>query len=199
MLSEIIIFLAFFILLLYYFTQKRPHNFPPGPTGIPILGYLPFIGLPPEQGFAKLAKKYGSVFSVFFANYPIVVLTGLSTIKEAFKDEKFAGRPPLKIAKARSFGAQRGIIFSTGDTWMEQRRFTLKNLRDFGFGKGSMENLIKDEVVELVQSFRKELNQPVSITSRFNASVLNSLWHIIAGERYALDDPKLGKVIKILH
>jgi hypothetical protein len=37
---------------------------------------------------------------------------------------------------------------------VEQRRFTLKNLRDVGFGKGSMESLIKDEVVDLIDSFK---------------------------------------------
>ncbi len=44
-----------------------------------------------------------------------------------------------------------GIIFADGQLWSEQRRFALKNLRDFGFGKGSMEALIKDEVHDLVE------------------------------------------------
>lgn len=28
-----------------------------------------------------------------------------------------------------------GIFFSEGQTWFEQRRFALRNLRDFGFGR----------------------------------------------------------------
>ena len=43
-------------------------------------------------------------------------------------------------------GELRGIMFSNGKEWQEQRRFTLKNLRDFGFGKLSMEGLILEEV-----------------------------------------------------
>lgn len=45
----------------------------------------------------------------------------------------------------------KGIIFADGASWAEQRRFVLKTLRDFGFGKGSMESLIKDEVFDLVE------------------------------------------------
>jgi len=45
-------------------------------------------------------------------------------------------------------------VFSTERPWLEQRRFVVKNLRDFGYGKGSMEDLIKDEVVDIISAFR---------------------------------------------
>ena len=37
-----------------------------------------------------------------------------------------------------------------GQLWSEHRRFVLRHLRDFGFGKSSMEQLIKNEVYDLV-------------------------------------------------
>lgn len=33
------------------------------------------------------------------------------------------------------FVADTGIFFNEGDVWHEQRRFTLRYLRDFGFGR----------------------------------------------------------------
>ena len=42
--------------------------------------------------------------------------------------------------------ANAGIVFTHGKQWTEQRRFALKTLRDFGFGKSAMENIILDEV-----------------------------------------------------
>ena len=44
-----------------------------------------------------------------------------------------------------------GLVFSRGQTWAEQRRFTLRVLRDFGFGKSSMEDTLLDEVDKLCE------------------------------------------------
>ena len=46
-------------------------------------------------------------------------------------------------------GGVPGVIFSHGNYWKELRRFMLRNLRDFGFGKTSMEDLFHDEVEKL--------------------------------------------------
>ena len=46
-------------------------------------------------------------------------------------------------------GEMPGVISTSGRYWREQRRFLLKNLRDFGFGKSSMESMIQDEMVKL--------------------------------------------------
>lgn len=47
-----------------------------------------------------------------------------------------------------------GIVFNEGQTWLEQRRFTIKVLRDFGFGKQSMEEAVGNEVRDLITYFR---------------------------------------------
>lgn len=75
-------------------------------------------------------------------------------------------------------------LYSEGKTWVDQRRFALRTLRDFGFGKQGMEEMIQDEVemfknlISQVQSnayrndecysyntFRMELNLLISSTN----------------------------------
>ena len=47
-----------------------------------------------------------------------------------------------------------GILFAEGHVWAEQRRFALKNLRNFGFGKhDTMEGLLQYEATELGNYF----------------------------------------------
>jgi len=42
-----------------------------------------------------------------------------------------------------------GVMTTSGRFWRDHRRFLLKNLKDFGFGKMSMESLIQDEMAKL--------------------------------------------------
>jgi hypothetical protein len=82
--------------------------------------------------------------------------------------------------------------------WTEQRRFALKTLRDFGFGKKSMESMVADEVNELIDTFKKLSGKPFQTQNKFNAAVLNALWSLVTGQRYSHDDPLLQDLIKRL-
>lgn len=43
-----------------------------------------------------------------------------------------------------------GIITADGPEWTSQRRFALKHLKDFGFGRSGLEGVIQGEVEDLV-------------------------------------------------
>ncbi|GFX09853.1 hypothetical protein TNCV_2688951 [Trichonephila clavipes] len=69
-------------------------NFPPGPTGLPILGYLPFLSEDIHLDLIELGKKYGDVFSLPLGSQNFVILHGADAIKEAFAKPELLGRPP---------------------------------------------------------------------------------------------------------
>ena len=89
-----------------------------------------------------------------------------------------------------------GVIASDGQEWVDQRRFTLRHLRDFGFGKNAGEELITNELKEFIQGLDKNVGMPVSINNSFNVAVLNTLWMIMSGVRYEQDDPRLWAIMK---
>jgi len=74
---------AALVLLLYWYLN-RPKGIPPGPLGLPIVGYLPFLGIRPHETFIKLGKKYGPIFSLQLGNSLAIVLNDYESIKEAF-------------------------------------------------------------------------------------------------------------------
>jgi len=84
------------------------------------------------------------------------VINGYKLIQEALKQDALNGRPEFEIYKVSNGGVQnRGILLcDANETWNEQRRFVLRNLRDFGFGKMSMEGLLVHELDELIKHIR---------------------------------------------
>lgn len=56
----------------------------------------------------------------------------------------------------------KGIFFTDGPLWFEQRRFTLRYLRDFGFGRRfqSLEIEIKDELMHFIDMVKNGPKYP---------------------------------------
>ena len=76
------------------------------------------------------------------------------------------------------------VTNNTGDEWREQRRFALKHLKDFGFGKSSMEEMIRIEVTDLADYLRSVKDEEVETKQLFNFYVMNILWCMMSGCRW---------------
>lgn len=88
-----------------------------------------------------------------------------------------------------------GLIFARGKPWSDQRRFTLRVLKDFGFGKASMESTLLDELDKLCEELKRCCDKAIDIKTKMNISILNSLWSILTGQKLQLDDPKLQNIL----
>ena len=73
-----------------------------------------------------------------------------------FGREEFSGRISGQYMKKHKFigGTPQGILHTTGLHWAVQRRFALKTLKDFGFGRKSLESAINEEIDEVIQYFQ---------------------------------------------
>ena len=92
------------------------------------------------------------------------------------------------------------MLMSSGLTWREFRRTSLHTLRDFGFGKETLENIIEDEIDNFLSHVDNHYaNQPMKSKNLFNIAVLASLWRIISGEALKIGDPKLEYLVKMVN
>lgn len=68
--------------LLYSWMSERTSKLPPGPIGLPFVGYIPFLGRNIALSFTKLSKKYGPVFSVNMGRATYVVINRFDILHE---------------------------------------------------------------------------------------------------------------------
>ena len=87
------------------------------------------------------------------------------------------------FARCRGGNGSLGLIISEGDEWKEQRRFAIRHLRDFGFGKSSMEEMIRDEFLDMAENLRGMEGQEVESKHLFNVNIMNVIWRMMSGSR----------------
>lgn len=91
----LLVVLACLLLTFFWYRNKK---LPPGPWGLPILGYLPWIDpKAPYETFTNLSRKYGSVFGVYLGSLYTVVLTDTKDIRTVLAKDAAAGRAPLFV------------------------------------------------------------------------------------------------------
>uniref|UniRef100_A0A8C2WPV2 Cytochrome P450 2F2-like n=1 Tax=Cyclopterus lumpus TaxID=8103 RepID=A0A8C2WPV2_CYCLU len=196
MFVSIILLLICVVFIIIQLKSRRPKNFPPGPTVLPILGNLLELSLEnPLNDFERLRKTYGNVYSIFLGPKPAVVINGMKTIKEALvtKGVDFAGRPQDLLVNDST--QRKGVILADyGPSWKEQRRFALMTLRNFGMGKDSMEERIHEEIKYTMDTLEKSIGQSISPRIMFHNAASNIICQVLFGIRYEYDD----EVIKVI-
>lgn len=90
---------------LYMWWKRR--GFPPGPWGLPLLGYLAFLDKKaPYKTLTDLSEMYGPIYGLYLGNVYTVVLSDCKLVKAMLAKDVFAGRAPLHLTHGimRGFG-----------------------------------------------------------------------------------------------
>ncbi|XP_036610278.1 cytochrome P450 2J2-like [Trichosurus vulpecula] len=197
---ETLLLLSAFLLILAQYLQRMRHlNYPPGPPGLPVLGnFLQVDFKNPQISMQKLAKKYGNIFCTHGGNLTFMMITGLPLIKEVLinQDQVFIDRPqfPIHLYVFKTLG----LVMSSGQEWRQQRRFALMTLRNFGLGKKTLEDRIREEARYLTEAIREEKGQPFDPHFQINNAVSNIICSITFGHRFDYHDSQFRQLLKSL-
>ncbi|CAL5432762.1 unnamed protein product [Camellia sinensis] len=116
------------------FTNSRNQTteapLPPGPRGLLVLGYLPFLGTNLHHSFSHLVHHYGPVFKLWLGNKLYVVITSPSLAKQVVRDQDivFSNRDPPISALAATYGAQDIAWSSYGSHWRNMRKIFVREM-----------------------------------------------------------------------
>ncbi|XP_017768827.1 PREDICTED: probable cytochrome P450 304a1 [Nicrophorus vespilloides] len=159
---SVLFVIAVVCLLVYIFNgaKKRPDNFPPGPPKLPFWGSLFHLKMEnfryPHKALMSLGKKYKTdVVGFYTGEFLVASCYKYDLVKEVMVREEFSGRPDTVIIRNRGLGRLIGIFFSDGEFWRDQRWFSLRHMRDYGFGRrdSGIEDRAAEEVRGLIEFF----------------------------------------------
>ncbi|CAK1588382.1 unnamed protein product [Parnassius mnemosyne] len=193
------------IFLLLGMSSFKPRNFPPGPKWLPIIGSASEVyKLREKTGYLykavkELSSMYcdgGPVIGLKIGKDKIVMVNSLEANKEMLHNEDIDGRPKGIFYQTRTWGERRGVLLTDGELWKEQRRFLIKHLKEFGFGRKGMGEIAHNEACYMINDVKEILNSGdnkncIYMHNFFNTYILNTLWTMMAGIRYQASDPQL--------
>ncbi|KAE8675691.1 Copper amine oxidase family protein [Hibiscus syriacus] len=126
--SFLIVILGISVWYLYSnrMSRKPTAPLPPGPRGLPIVGYLPFLGLDNlHLLFTDLAGAYGPIFKLRLGNKLTIVVSSPSLVKQVVRDHDlaFSEREPTIAAQVITFGTN-NIAFDSysNPSWKNKRK-----------------------------------------------------------------------------
>ncbi|KAL3818182.1 hypothetical protein ACJIZ3_004087 [Penstemon smallii] len=140
-------------------------SFPPGPRGLPILGYLPFLREDLHNQFTELAHKYGPIYKLWLGNKLCVVISSPSIIKEVVRDHDtiFSNRDKSVAATIATFNANDISWCPYGTEWRERRKLFVREMLSNAKLEASY-NLRKDEVRKAIGQVYSKIGSCIEIS-----------------------------------
>nr|XP_008114470.2 PREDICTED: cytochrome P450 2C31 [Anolis carolinensis] len=186
------------ILYLLYFLKQQwsRRHFPPGPFVFPIIGGLWRIrfGIKgDDKTLIKIGDEYGDIYTLWAGGIPMVFMNGFEAVKDGLTLDELSERLQSPFIKVLS--KEKGIGFSNGHVWKQQRRIAQAAMRKLGVGKKSVESQIEAEVEQLIEVFSREKGQPFDPALPVTNLVCNVICALSFGHRFSLEDGNFKELI----
>ncbi|XP_051130115.1 geraniol 8-hydroxylase-like isoform X1 [Andrographis paniculata] len=184
----------------FKFLSKSAAKSPPGPWGVPILGYLPFIGADMLSKFSQLASKYGEIYMLRLGNKLCVVINSPSLVKEVVRDQDnvFSNRSPPVAAFIGTYGAKDIAWSPNNSEWRALRKVFVREM----LSNRSLElsyTLRKNEVRKAIQRVSKNGKAAVEISLIAFQTELNVITNLLWGELLQGEDKEIfGKKFRAI-
>ncbi|KAL8196199.1 hypothetical protein R6Q57_025199 [Mikania cordata] len=156
-----------------FYTKKATTSLPPGPYGLPVVGYLPFLGTNLHEIFTEMAHRYGPIFSLQLGRKLHVVVNSVDLVKVVARDldNSFANRSPPITGLTITYGGA-SILWSNNNTyWRNLRKLLVSQVLSNANIKAS-QSFRTNEMKKTVNDVYKKIGEKMDINEIvFNTEV----------------------------
>jgi cytochrome P450 len=155
--------------------------FPPGPRGLPLVGYLPFLGNDLHKKFTELAGVYGPIYKLRLGNKLCIVVSSPPLAKEIVRDKDtiFADRDPPISARVFTYGGNDIAWSSYSPRWRKMRKVLVREM--LGNSLDASYALRKQEVKKAIREVYNKIGNPIDFGELAYVTSLNTVLRILLG------------------
>ncbi|XP_057306023.1 cytochrome P450 1A2-like [Hydractinia symbiolongicarpus] len=140
---------------------RRNLSLPPGPIGLPIIGYLHKLGGKSLHFIMHdLSKKYGDVFCLKLGSRLTIILSSHEAIYEAYvkKAKLFAGRPDFASFIKTNHDAIGLSLCTFSQVYENNRKGTMRAIHRLHSSTASYNELLQKEAKKMLELFDNSIN-----------------------------------------
>ncbi|KAF8764668.1 Cytochrome P450 2F3 like protein [Argiope bruennichi] len=187
------------VLIAVAFYNLKNRDLPPGPIGLPYVGYWPFLySQDAHVQMEAFKKKYGDIFSFTSFGRLYINLGSFKAVREAHigKAECFGGR--FTDFNLLSYVFRDGVGFLNGEPWKELRKFFLQALKERGVitVKDSLSGSMYEAIKSTVEFLKEKKEEPVNIIEIVNRKCNAILRQMLFGEN-GMSEEQMRELIEI--
>ncbi|XP_006273206.1 cytochrome P450 1A5 [Alligator mississippiensis] len=196
------------VIIIRSFQQQIPHGLKriPGPRGYPLIGNMLEVGRNPHLSLTQMSRKYGDVMQIRIGTKPVLVLSGLDTIRQALvkQGEDFMGRPDLYSFRNVADGESLAFSTDSGEVWRARRKIAQNALKTFSVSPSpttSSTCLVEEHVSTEADHLIIKLLQVMTEQGSFDPcqymviSVANVICAMCFGKRHSHNDQELLRIV----
>ena len=178
----------FFLIILWFISLLYKQNnatppLPPGPYGLPFVGYLPFLGSNLHRSFTELARTYGPIFKVRLGTKTCIVISSPSFLKEVVRDQDvtFANRDPTVVAVTCIYGGSDIAFTNYGPEWRKMRKILASEMLS-NSSLDSAYHFRKQQVKKMMADTYEKAGGAVDIGELAFLTIMNSMMSMVWGQ-----------------
>ncbi|KAM4706969.1 cytochrome P450 1A1-like [Discoglossus pictus] len=182
----------------------------PGPWTLPIVGNFFQLGDQIHISLTEMRKRYGDVYLIKLGMMPVVVVSGMDTVKKVLikQGEHFADRPNIYSFSLLSDGKSMTFSEKYGENWKIHKKIMKNALRTLSKSDANssncsccLEEYVCAEASNLMANFKEISAEKGAFdpSSYITLTVANVVCALCFGKRYDHHDKDFLSIVEVNH